>query len=84
MSTFPQQYRDLWQPALVCLTDINKAQLVAADNKIIKAKFAGFNKHIERLFHTQKEYTIPNNALRQVCAFFCLPCFLVCLVVLFD
>jgi hypothetical protein len=36
----------------------------SSDYKQIKNRFAGFNKALEKLFHTQKLYTIPNNNLR--------------------
>ena len=40
-------------------------QIHTADYKQIKARFSGFNKALERLFHAQKMYSVPNNNLRE-------------------
>lgn len=59
------KYRASWNHAIEWLADPNKAQITAADYKTIKAKFNGFNKALEKLFHTQKMYSVPNTNLRQ-------------------
>jgi hypothetical protein len=62
-------YRASWNQCIEYLIDSDPqqkaAQISSADYKQIKAKFSGFNKALEKLFHSQKMYTIPNNSLRQ-------------------
>ncbi len=65
-----QKYKLSWNQAIEYLQEPPAAagapakQVHASDYKQIKSRFAGFNKALEKLFHTQKLYTIPNNNLR--------------------
>jgi hypothetical protein len=61
------KYRASWNQTIEFLQEplSSKAvQLHTSDYKHIKANFSGFNKALEKLYHAQKLYTIPNNNLR--------------------
>ncbi len=60
------KYRASWDQAIEFLQESPgaKQQIHTSDYKHIKARFSGFNKALEKFFHAQKLYTIPNNNLR--------------------
>lgn len=63
-----EKYRASWNSAIEFLQEpkgvASNAQVHSSDYKHIKARFSGFNKALEKLFHSQKLYSIPNNNLR--------------------
>ena len=63
-----EKYRQSWNIACEFLAESSgglKHQIHSTDYKQIKARFSGFNKALEKLFHSQKLYSIPNKNLRE-------------------